>query len=113
MLRHVSLEEPTRRRSVLLEGVWLLEILKSPPEKTIPQLNRHPHSKSPTLGERWGREGWGTSDVAVVEGGVCRQRADTIKTLKNELLNTSIKKYKTWPQFLMLPGLLCRRLIRC
>lgn len=31
--------------------------------------------------------------------GVSRQRADTIKTRENELLNTSIKKYKTWPRF--------------
>lgn len=28
-----------------------------------------------------------------------RQRADTIKTGENELLNTSIKKYKAWPSF--------------
>lgn len=32
-------------------------------------------------------------------GGISRQRADTIKTQENELLNTSIKKYKTWPHF--------------
>lgn len=32
-------------------------------------------------------------------GGISRQRADTIKTQENELLNTPIKKYKTWPHF--------------
>lgn len=31
--------------------------------------------------------------------GGLRQRADAIKTEENELLNTSIKKYKTWPSF--------------
>lgn len=33
MLRYVSLGEQTRRSSVLLEGVWLFEILKSPQRK--------------------------------------------------------------------------------
>lgn len=42
------------------------------------------------VGCRWWRRGG---------GGISRQRADTIKTRKNELLNTSIKKYKTWPRF--------------
>lgn len=39
--------------------------------------------------------------VGGVGGGleISRQRADTIKTQENELLNTSIKKYKTWPHF--------------
>lgn len=69
---------------------------KKPPEKMIPQLNRYPHSKAPCLASDGKREGWGASDGA---GGRCRQRADTMETLKNELLNTSIKKYKTWPHF--------------
>lgn len=38
--------------------------------------------------------------VAGRGGEISRQRADTIKTRENELLNTSIKKYKTWwPRF--------------
>lgn len=52
------------------------------------------------LGDRRGT-GRGKGGVAgcVRGGGVSRQRADTIKTRQNELLNTSIKKYKTWPRF--------------
>lgn len=41
------------------------------------------------------REGWRVR----YERGGSRQRADGIKTAENELLNTSIKKYKTWPRF--------------
>lgn len=44
-------------------------------------------------------EAQGVWVVVEVGGGISRQRADTIKTQENELLNTSIKKYKTWPHF--------------
>jgi len=58
-------------------------------------MNRYSFSQASCLaaGERWGEErlGW--------KWGGSRQRADTIKTAENELLNTSIKKYKTWPHF--------------
>lgn len=53
------------------------------------------------LGGRRGT-GRGKGGLVVVVwggGGISRQRADTIKTRENELLNTSIKKYKTWPRF--------------
>lgn len=51
------------------------------------------------LGGRRGdgeREGWAGGGAG---GEISGQRADTIKTRENELLNTSIKKYKTWPRF--------------
>lgn len=50
------------------------------------------------LGGRRGA-GRGKGGLVVVWGEISRQRADTIKTRENELLNTSIKKYKTWPHF--------------
>lgn len=63
-------------------------------------MNRYPFSKALCFGDRRGtgeREGW--AGGGGVGGGISRQRADTIKTQENELLNTSIKKYKTWPRF--------------
>lgn len=86
--------QQTRRSTVSLQGVWFFEILKSPQRNWFHQLNRYPHSKAPHLVSDVEGEGWGGR-----EGGRCRHRADTIKTLKNGLLNTSIKKYKTWPHF--------------
>lgn len=62
-------------------------------------MNRYPFSKDSCLaaGEGTGEtEGWAAGGV---RGKISRQRADTIKTRENELLNTSIKKYKTWPRF--------------
>lgn len=75
-------------------------------------MNRYPLSKASRLaaGKARGRErvGW-----EWCRGEISRQRADTIKSRENELFNTSIKNYKTRPPFFMLPGLLCRQVIRC
>lgn len=79
-------------------GFFFSRNLKIPPRRRFYQMNRYPFSKASCLavGERDGeREG----SAGGCGGWISRQRADTIKTEENELLNTPIKKYKTWPSF--------------
>lgn len=100
----MSYGEQTRGKSVSPRGVWLFENLKSPQRQRFHQMNRSPFSKASCLaaGKGTGRRERVGLAVVVGRGGgeISRQRADTIKTRENELLNTSIKKYKTWwPRF--------------